>query len=111
MRLTRREEMIVAEAAAIIERKAKVKIVRTKRAQVSGLMERLKRGTVTFIKLNGEFRTMEYEQNAQTISKRDLDLGTKYLTVFDTDIAEYRKVNLETVMDITANGIRYKVIG
>ena len=111
MKLTRKEELIIAEAAAIIQRKNAVKIVRTKRAQVSGLMERLKVGTVTFIKLNGNFRNLEFERSEQGTSKRDLDLGTKYLTVFDTEKGEFRKVNLETVLEIKANGVLYKVVG
>ncbi|MHA2065311.1 MAG: hypothetical protein ACXABY_13125 [Candidatus Thorarchaeota archaeon] len=77
-----------------------------KRVQLSGLMELAKRGVVTFIKINGDIRVMEFEPRHIWDPK---DLHTKYLTVYDLRVNDFRKVNLETVIEVEVENVIYKV--
>ena len=110
MRLTTREQEIVTAAAEILaaaKERTRLNRKTVRRIQVSGLMERLKTGTVSFIKLNGDMREMAYESNLE-FNGRDLD--SKYLTVWDTNLGEYRKVNLTTILEVRSETTVYKVV-
>lgn len=62
--------------------------------------------TVTFVKKNGEFRTM----NARVTSPKELTVvhgkeGGNYLTVKDNTKKEFRNINLDSIVEIRAGGI------
>jgi hypothetical protein len=92
------------EAARVREKGKRIAII--KRVQLSGLMELAKRGVVTFVKINGDMRVMEFEPRHIWDTK---DLHTKYLTVYDFGVNDFRKVNLETVTEVEVEDVIYKV--
>lgn len=62
--------------------------------------------TVTFVKKNGEVRTM----NARVTSPKELTVvqgkdGGSYLTVKDNTKKEFRNINLDSIVEIRAGGI------
>ena len=62
--------------------------------------------TVTFVKKNGEVRTM----NARVTSPKELTVvkgkdGGNYLTVKDNTKKEFRNINLDSIVEIRAGGI------
>lgn len=64
--------------------------------------------TVTFIKKNGEVRTINgmlgVTKHLKGGEKSYNDENYNYLTVYDFNVKGYRTVNLETILTLTANG-------
>jgi hypothetical protein len=110
------EDSIILQAAEIIkerqkaEKRERLTLKRriVKRVQLSGLMEKVEKGVVTFTKLNRQTRVMHFEPR-DVWNKRDLE--TQFLTVFDLEKGDFRKVNLETVTEVRTDDTVYQVIG
>jgi hypothetical protein len=89
-----------------LEKVNKLRVKHVNRYQLSGLMEKVERGIVTFLKIDDQERVMRFESRDIWDDK---DVHTQYLTVFDLDINEFRKVNLTTVRELVTESFIYKI--
>jgi len=69
---------------------------------------------VTFIKVDGTRRQMLAKQNVQHNLKgcgnRVVKNSNDYISTFDCRATAYRTINLATVVKLTVNGVKYKVV-
>ena len=107
-----KEKEILEAAAMIIEKRQAAKKDKTKRTikrvHVSGLLAYIRTGIVTFTKVNKSVRVMHFEYNVNYDGVQDVH--TRYLTVWDIEKGDYRKVNLETISEIETADTLYNVL-